>query len=283
MPSETKTAIQRPRICGRIRRYRRVAARREVSGLALVALLCAATAVPALASPVPGATYNGRTADGAYVVFTVSADVSQVNSYEITGVIGDTCQFSAEGNEPAFPGAPIENNAFTYGFDQVFSFSGDFDGAQSATGTYHFHRDAIGKQPACDSGVVSWTASTTDEPTVTRAPPSGSPSPTGSSSCPRGCASSSSQFIKTRVSLHTMAFSRLGGRITASGATCTRGRIVTLWRGKRRIRSTRSGKGGSYWFARTATVRGRLVHVTVATRMVTGAICGAASSKTIGA
>ena len=187
-------------------------------------------------------------------MFTVSADGSQVDSYEITGVIGDTCQFSAEGNEPAFPGAPIEHNAFTYGFDQVFSFSGEFDGAQSATGTFHFHRDAIGAQPACDSGVVRWTATTT-----------------------------AGTAVKTRVSLHTMALSRLGGRIIAKSATCTRSRTVTLWRGKHEIRSTRSGRGGSYWFARTATVRGRLVHVTVATRMVTGAVCGAASSKTIGA
>ena len=254
MPSETKTAIRRPRICGRIRRYRRVAARREVSGLALVALLCAATAVPALASPVPGATYNGRTADGAYVVFTVSTNGTQVDSYEITGVVGDTCQFSAQGTEPAFPGAPIKSNAFTYGFAQAFSFSGRFPGARSATGTFHFHRDAIGAQPACDSGVVRWTATTT-----------------------------AGTAVKTRVSLHTMALSRLGGRIIAKSATCTRSRTVTLWRGKHEIRSTRSGRGGSYWFARTAAVRGRRVHVTVAERTVKGAVCGAASSNTVGA
>jgi hypothetical protein len=220
--------------------------------LALVAVAFAATAVPALASPVSGATYNGRTADGAYVRFTVSANGKQVDSYEITGVVGDTCQFSAEGNAPAFPGAPIKGNAFTYGFDGAFSFSGKFNGAQSATGTYHFHRNAVGAQPACDSGVVSWTAT------------------------------AAKTTIQTRVSLRKMALSRIGGQITAGRGTCTRSRTVTLWRGNKKIRSTRSGNGGSYWFARTAAVRGRRVHVTVATRMVTGAICSAATSKTVG-
>ena len=247
--SKTMTPVQRPSVRGRIGRHRRV-----VGVLAFVAVVCAATAVPALASSVPGATYNGRTAGGAYVRFTVSADGRQVNSYEITGVIGDTCQFSAQGNEPAFPGAPITNNAFSYGFDQAFSFSGRFSGAQSAMGTYQFHRDAIGGQPACDSGIVRWTATTAAKPTV-----------------------------KTSVSLHKMARARLGGRIIGEGGICTRSRTVTLWRGKHKIRSTRSGKGGSYWFARTAAVRGQRVHVTVAKRTVTGAICSAASSITVGA
>ena len=252
----------------------------EWSGvLAFVAVVCAATAVPALASSVPGATYNGRTAGGAYVRFTVSADGRQVNSYEITGVIGDTCQFSAQGNEPAFPGAPITNNAFSYGFDQAFSFSGRFSGAQSAMGTYQFHRDAIGGQPACDSGVVRWTATTTAKPKTTEPTASG---PTGSG--PTGSGPTGSEpTVRTSVSLHKMARARLGGRITAEGGICTRSRTVTLWRGKHKIRSTRSGKGGSYRFARTAAVRGQRVHVTVAKRTVTGAICSAASSNTVGA
>jgi hypothetical protein len=254
MAAKAVSPTQRLGIWERVARYRLVAGRRDVRVLTVVAVVCAATAVPALASPVPGATYNGRTANGAYVRFTVSANGTQVDSYEITGVVGDTCQFSAQGTEPAFPGAPIKSNAFTYGFDQAFSLSGRFPGARSATGTFHFHRDAIGAQPACDSGVVRWTATTT-----------------------------AGTAVKTRVSLHTMALSRLGGRITAKSATCTRGRTVRLWRGKHELRSTRSGKGGSFWFAHTAALRGRRVHVTVAKRAVRGAICGAASSNTVGA
>jgi hypothetical protein len=80
-----------------------------------------------------------------------------------------------------------------------------------------------------------------------------------------------------------MARLRLGGQITAKRATCTRSRTVTLWWGKREIRRTRTGKRGSYSFARTAAVRGRRVHVTVAKLTVSGAICSAASSKTVGA
>ena len=254
MSFRSMNPTQRPGISERIGRYRGVAGRRTHDRDQCQHARLAATAAPALASPVSGATYDGRTANGAYVRFTVSANGTQVDSYEITGVVGDTCQFSAQGTEPAFPGAPIKSNAFTYGFDQAFSFSGRFPGARSATGTFHFHRDAIGAQPACDSGIVHWTATTT-----------------------------AGTAVKTRVSLHTMAVSRLGGRITAESATCTRSRTVTLWRGKHEIRSTRSGRGGSYWFARTAAVRGRRVHVTVAERTVKGAICGAASSNTVGA
>ena len=55
-----------------------------------VAVACGAGATAALAASVPGATYKGRTAGGAYVVFTVSADGRKVSSYEITGVVGDT-------------------------------------------------------------------------------------------------------------------------------------------------------------------------------------------------
>jgi len=280
MSSRTMNPIQRPSVTERIRRHRRVAGRREVGVLAFVAVVCAVSAVPALASPVAGATYNGRTADGAYVRFTVSANGTQVNSYEITGVIGDTCQFSAQGNEPAFPGAPIKGNAFTYGFDGAFSFSGKFNGAHSATGTYHFHRDAIGAQPACDSGVVSWTATTGTpgtSPTSGTSPTPGTPGTSPTSGTP------GMPTVKTRVSLRKMALARLGGQITAARGTCTRSRTVTLWRGKKRIRSTRSGKRGSYWFARTASIRDRRVHVTVAKSTVTGAICSAASSKTVGA
>jgi hypothetical protein len=282
MTSKTVTPAQRPSIGERIGRHRPVAARRELRVLVFAAIVCAAVAVPALASPVPGATYNGRTADGAYVRFTVSANGKQVDAYEITGVIGDTCQFSAEGNQPAFPGAPITGNGFTYGFDGAFSFSGKFNGAQSASGTYHFHRNAVGTQPGCDSGVVSWTATTTAKPGASPTPGGTSPTP-GTSSTSGTPGTPGMATVKTRVSLRKMALARLGGQITAARGTCTRSRIVTLWRGNKKIRSTRSGNRGSYSFARTASVRGRRVHVTVAKSTVTGAICSAASSKTVGA
>ena len=253
--------------------------RRRLGVVACVLVACGTAATAALATPVPGATYNGRTPNGAYVVFTVSADGSEVDSYEITGVIGDTCQFSAEGTPPAFPGAPITNNAFSYGFGgQAFNFAGTFPGAQSATGTYHFHNDALGTAKACDSGVVQWDATTTATPPPNGNGGNGEGSNGGSNKSPGGRLS-----YATRVSFRRIALTRLGGRITSKAAGCVGSRAVTLWLGKRKIRSTRSAKNGTYRFARTSLLRGRKVHVTVAVRTVTAAVCRAASSKTVGA
>jgi hypothetical protein len=219
-----------------------------------VAVACGAAATAALAAPVPGATYEARTAGGAYVVFTVSADGREVTSYEITGVVGDTCQFSAEGTRPSFPGAAIRNNAFSYGFGgQAFSFKGKFPGPRSASGSFHFHNDAVGTAKACDSGIVQWTAT------------------------------AKGQSYATRVSLSQVAGARLGGRVTSKHASCVASRAVTLWLGRQKIHSTVSTRNGSYGFARTALVRGRRVHVTVAVRSVQSAVCRAASSHTVGA
>jgi hypothetical protein len=85
----------------------------------------------------------------------------------------------------------------------------------------------------------------------------------------------------SHVSLQRMARRRLGGRITSKAVSCRSSRTVTLWLGRRKVRWTRSAKNGTYWFARSSSVRGRRVHVSVARRTVTAAVCGAASSKSL--
>jgi hypothetical protein len=271
---------QRPSFGERIGRGRRLAVRRSLTLGAVVAAALCAVAVPVLAKPpagpVPGATYNARTTDGSYVVFTVSADGTKVISYEITGAMGPACQFTGEGGPPDFPGAPITNNSFTYSLGNALTFAGTFTGPQSATGTYHFHNDALGPTPACDSGVVSWTATTTAKP---HGGSGGGGGGTGGPGSGGGTLS-----YRTQVSLHRIAASRLGGRITSRHAGCAARRTVTLWLGKRAIHKTRSAQNGAYRFARTHSVRGRKVHVTVAMRKLTAAaVCGAAASKPIGA
>jgi hypothetical protein len=56
---------------------------------------------------------------------------------------------------------------------------------------------------------------------------------------------------------------------------------VILWRGSHRYGSTRSKANGSYFFARSARLRGHRVRVTVRTRTLRTEICAAGSSKVI--
>ncbi len=116
---------------------------------------------PAVADPVAGATYTGFATDTAKVTFTVSSDGTIVTSYSIAGIPGSTCDFEAGGPAGVWVGAPISDDAFAYTIGDTISFQGTFTGPQSATGTFRFTQPALGKAPACDSGTVSWTATTT--------------------------------------------------------------------------------------------------------------------------
>jgi hypothetical protein len=209
-------------------------------------------------APVPGATYTGTGTDGAAVTFSVSSDGTLLISYQITGVEGDTCELNAGGDAGgAWPGTPIVNNSFDYKFYDDVVFDGTFTGPQTASGTFYLHNDAFGRAKACSSPTVQWTANTKSKP-VGKPPPKGS--------------------VATLVSLRLMSKHKLGGRISASAAACVVRRRITLWRGSRKLGSTRATARGAYSFVVSAKVRGREVRATVAKLSVTNAVCAAGSS-----
>ena len=243
--------------------------RRAIVILAAV-LACASAAAPAGAAPIAGATYTGTAADGAQVSFTISPDGTLVTSYQLVGVPGNTCSFFANGDAGAWPGAPIEDNAFTYHLRTAIALQGSFAGTRSASGTFDFHQDATSQTPACDTGLVRWTASTTANPV----PGQGGGGGPGSGPGRRH------HSIATRISLRRSP-RKLGGRVTSPTGGCRAGRTVILWRGSRRIGSTRSKAGGSFSFARSPQLRGRPVRVSTPARTARAGACAAASSTFI--
>ena len=247
--------------------------RHALLGAVAVGAVLALVAVPAAADPVPGATYNGAAADGAAVRFTISPDGTLVDSYKITRAHGQNCEFVAEGDKGVWEGAPIVNNSFRYQLGDAIFFNGTFPGAQSASGTFRFYTHAINSTPACDTGTVSWTATTTATPP----PRSGS----GSSGTGGTGGTGHTRTFATRVSLRKVSQRKLSGRISSSNRACRAGRTVILWRGSRRFVRTKSKRNGSFSFARTAKVRRRRVRASVlAMRLRTGT-CVAGSSTFI--
>jgi hypothetical protein len=250
--------------------------RRRLTGILLI-VLAGAIAVPALAlaadAPVPGASYTGVASDGAQVRFTVSPDGTLVDSYQLTGVQGNTCSLFANGDAGAWPGAPIEQSAFSYQLRTAITFAGSFTGPQSAAGMFDFHQDATSQTPACDTGTVSWTA------TTTAAPPPGQSGSNGSGS--GGAGGGHRRPFVTRVMLRRGSAEWLTGLIASPVGACRAGRTVYLWRGNRRIGSTKAKKRGKFSFARSLAVRGRMVRASTPTRNVKTGVCAAASSKFI--
>jgi hypothetical protein len=176
------------------------------------------------------------------------------------------CQFFSAADSQGWDGALISNNAFAYRYSDAIEFSGTFPGAQSASGTYRVNVQPSGGT-RCDTGVVRWTATTTATPPPGTGP--GAPGNPGTGSGPH------SKFA-TRVVLRKLSQKRAGGRITSPNKLCVgRGRTVILWRGSRRIASTKTRADGSYWFARTAAVRKHRVRASVPAT----ALCAAGSSK----
>src|SRR6516165_7008345 len=108
--------------------------------LLVTALIAAVTvAIPASADPTGGATYTGVAADGASITLTVSPDGTLVTSYRITNVKTTTgYQFTEEGDQGVWEGAPITDDAFAYRLGDAIVLHGSFAGAQMATGTFSF-------------------------------------------------------------------------------------------------------------------------------------------------
>jgi hypothetical protein len=284
----TRSAVRRDALLARrpsCEPHRRRCPRRPVRAgalLGVLALVAAWTlcALPAAADPIAGATYSGVATDGADVGFTLSADGTLVTSYRITGVKANTCQFIAEGDNGVWRGAAIVAGAFTYTLDGAILFQGTFPGAQSASGTFRLYDGATSATAACDTGIVSWTATTTATPP----PGTGGSGPSGGGSgATSGGGTGGSQgkhAIATRVSFRELSRKRIGGRIRSSSATCRAARTVILWRGSRRIGSTKSKANGSFWFRRTARTHGR-VRASTPARTVHGVVCDAGSSTFI--
>lgn len=251
--------------------------------LALVAAAAsAALAVgQARADAIAGAAYAGTAADGAKVRFAIAADGTSVTSYRISDVPGSTCTFNAEGDASVWEGAPIVDGAFDYAFEDAIAFHGTFPGAQSAAGTFRFFDHATAATPACDTGTVSWTAATTAAPPAVGGGgggQAGNPQPSGSSGAGAPKPKPTPRFA-THVTFGPLSRTRLGGRVGSGGRACRGGRVVTLWRGQKRLATTRTRADGSFRFARTARVRGRRVRASTPLRAVKGAVCGAGSSR----
>jgi hypothetical protein len=250
---------------------------RRLSIIVVVMLASAIAAASAAAGPIAGATYNGTAASGARVTFTVSPDGTLVTSYRIGAVAGGPCQILAEGDNGVWPGAPIVANAFTYSYSSysAITFSGSFTGAQSASGTFRLDTPRVNGAPGCDTGTVDWTASTS-----AAAPPGSGGSSGGGPGGGPGGAGHRHVFV-TRITFRKASKLVLRGQIKSPHGACRAGRTVILWRGTRRIASTKSKAGGKFSFPRTALVRGRHVRASTPARNMQAGTCAAASSTFI--
>lgn len=248
--------------------------RRRWLACGVAVLLVLASASTALAAAIPGAPYAGVAADGAAVRFTVSSDGTLVDSYFVTGAIGHessggTCMFTGEGVSGQWEGAPIVDDSFEYHLYTAILFQGAFTGAQSASGTFRFYDAATSQTPACDTGTVSWTATTSSHPAA------------GGSQGGGGSGGGHKPGFLTRVTFRKASNKLLRGQIKSPMGTCRVGRTVVLWRGKRRMGSTKSKAGGKFSFRRTASIRGSFVRASTPVRNVKAGACAAGSSTFI--
>lgn len=114
-----------------------------------------------------GATYTGTHQAGGPVEFDVNADGTAITRIRRGDLPGNGCTF---GESTTTGSIPITDHAFSFGgTSSAFQFSGSFHGAQVAQGTLRLRTFGPG---ACDSGTVTWTASTTTPP-----PGGGNPPP----------------------------------------------------------------------------------------------------------
>lgn len=257
------------------RQPRRRVVRRRVVLLILSGWLLSAS--PVLANAVPGASYAGTVANGGAIHFTVAADASRLTSYRISEVAGDTCVFVAGGDAGEWEGAAIVSNAFAYNLSGAFFLRGTFPAAQSAAGTLRFSNPAVaGVKPACDSGVLAWSASTQAAPQ----PVGGAPAP-GPGSTQPSTAKPGLRRYRTTFVLNRPGRVRLVGRLRSLGGGCADRRRVTLKRGTRTVASATSKANGTFSFRRTRSLRGVTVRFTVAERRRAVLVCGAATSRAI--
>ena len=233
--------------------------------------------MPAYGAAIPGATYSGVASNRGTVTFTVSADGTIIQSFAISPMFGMSCEiFVGAANVGEWPGAPIVDNAFDYEAPSLMSFKGTFSGAQSATGTIELTQP--GPPPECDTGVVTWTASTTATPPP---PGGGNGNGNGGGNGGGGKGGGGKHQFASHVVLRKVSPRLYGGHITSVNRACATGRKVVLWRGARRIATTKSKAGGKFSFVRSPKVHGLRVRASVAARAVKAGICMAGSSTFI--
>ena len=256
--------------------------RARVAGLLGLIVAVVAAASSASGDEIAGATYRGGTTDGATIELTVSQDGTKVDSYVIDGAHGDpalgsSCSFHAEGHPPQFQGAPITNHSFSYQWYYATDIRGTFSGAQSVTGWFRLYNPTIeGVKPACDTGEVQFTLTTTATP-----PPGGSqptettPTNVTPPSSPRTAAVAR---YSTKLTLRRVG-KKLRGKLRSNGPGCEVGRVVRLYKRGRVVARTKSRKDGSFTFRRSKSLAHKRVQAKVRTKSSASAYCRAAASK----
>jgi hypothetical protein len=216
---------------------------------------------------IPGATYTGTASDGATITFTVSPDGTIVDQYSITGVSGaepsgGTCQFTAAGDNGVWEGAPIEGNVFAYNLGDAIILDGSFTGPQAASGSFRLYDAAAGSDPSCDTGTVSWTATT--------------------SSPPRGGSPGSKLTVLTTIVLHRRGSEKFVGSLRTSSGACRVKRRVSLVAGRKRLARMRTSRHGSFTFVlRKVPNKYTLIRASVSEVSTASVLCAPASSKFI--
>jgi hypothetical protein len=228
----------------------------------------------ALLAVIAGATYTGAAAGGGSVQFTVAPDGSRITSYAIRDVPGDTCTFVSLGTEGDWPGVPIVGGAFEHRPHDGELISGSFPNLLTISGTLRFFNAAVPDvRPACDTGTVTWTATT---PGTTPPPPPGAETPPGGSPPETGTRAR----YATRVTLRRRG-ARLAGRVGSPHRDCRAGRRITLRRGGRKVGTARSRRDGTFRLARTSKTRGRKIRAVVVRRELAAAICATGRSRVL--
>ncbi|HEX5376362.1 MAG TPA: hypothetical protein VFW48_09410, partial [Solirubrobacterales bacterium] len=117
-------------------------------------LMLAGGVSTASAFHIPGATYTGTHSGGGTVSFKVSLDGNSIRNFRVEDYETEFCavEFIEHG-----AGASVVNNAFSFSSSLLeFAYSGSFPGIQLAQGTF--------SDTECDTGTLTWTASTTASP-----------------------------------------------------------------------------------------------------------------------
>ncbi|UCH87248.1 MAG: hypothetical protein JSU97_02320 [Dehalococcoidia bacterium] len=153
--------------------------------IAVAALVPLMSMPHASAQPVAGATYTGTHSGGGAVEFPVSGDGSQVLGFTAYDVPGDACEFQGPWFLPI--ALDIVDDSFGPGIPGLYEVSGSFPSEGNAEGTLRL----VVEDPACDSGVVDWTA-TASFPTPT---PSPSPAVGGIAELPEVSDSSAPNYL----------------------------------------------------------------------------------------
>jgi hypothetical protein len=245
-------------------------------GLGAALALALACAGPAAAGGVPGASYSGALPNGATIELTVSADGTRLVRYRLANVPGDTCLFLAQGEPPEWE-TPIAGDAFEYRLYDAILFRGSFGAANTASGTFRLLNHAVqGVKPACDTGTVSWTATTTAEAPGSPAPAGGGPAAAVS---PGAAVTSPRARYRSSLGLRRRSSRQLSGRVSSPNRACLAGRRIALRRGSVTLATTTSRADGTFVFRRTRATRGHGLRARVAELTRPATVCAAAQSS----